>query len=505
MQLYNALTETDKQLMKEYIGYYTRQEPDKVNLKNLLQVWSTAKSRYLFHLFGNRLQVKIPVKFQKSTREQMNEIVDAKIDADLYELFSSLPQTAISIDYSFSQLFDIDILLSNIYPFEKPIHVKRKSGNHDIVLQKGGHIMKFLQKVCTEWIPDSLKYFEELRIQLSRIANEKEISGNLVFSIHPLDYLTMSDNGCGWQTCMVWGGKPLKEASTKIEYMSGSYRQGTIEMMNSYNTIVAYIESDKKWIPKGCSIPWSNKKWRELFIVDPSIIIGITGYPYHLKEAEKFCLDTLRLWATNNLHADYEKNLAIYNLVRSSTPVYSDTDNSSNCWFGFEASCMYNDFVKGENHYCYIATEAAGECIIDYSGPSECMCCGRCSDADFALENQILCDDCNDEVQCAVCYENIPLRLAYWIPDLGFVCPTCHERNISKCNICDCEKINFAMAHIEGLKQSYTLCPDCAYDFEKNYFKHPFKAALPINGEEVIFVDEDELTDEGKQILDPVH
>lgn len=72
--------------------------------------------------------------------------------------------------------------------------------------------------------------FEEFRICQSMCTNTTALEGKLCLSIHPLDYMTMSDNACDWSSCMSW-------------QEDGCYRMGTVEMMNSPCVIVAYLES----------------------------------------------------------------------------------------------------------------------------------------------------------------------------------------------------------------------------------------------------------------------
>ena len=45
---------------------------------------------------------------------------------------------------------------------------------------------------------------EEFRIKHSQILNQKELVGNINLSIHPMDFWTLSDNDCGWSSCMSW-------------------------------------------------------------------------------------------------------------------------------------------------------------------------------------------------------------------------------------------------------------------------------------------------------------
>ena len=125
-----------------------------------------------------------------------------------------------------------------------------KFDNREMIIEPGQKIIKTIQKVLNFYGYDmSNGLFEEFRNKVSNITTSSNIKSNLVLSIHPIDYMTMSDNNCGWSSCMSWKN-------------NGMYSDGTIEMMNSNMIIVAYLESDNPFIVNNHIIP--NKSWRTL-------------------------------------------------------------------------------------------------------------------------------------------------------------------------------------------------------------------------------------------------
>jgi hypothetical protein len=54
----------------------------------------------------------------------------------------------------------------------------------------------------------------------------KPTEGYLVLSIHPIDYITMSESGYNWDSC---------------QSINGDFAAGTVALMSDYCTIVAYI------------------------------------------------------------------------------------------------------------------------------------------------------------------------------------------------------------------------------------------------------------------------
>ena len=98
-------------------------------------------------------------------------------------------------------------------------------------------------------IADMEAIFEQMRIKHSQILNKKRLKGTLCLSIHPLDYITISDNNCDWDSCMTWTGDDCP----------GEYRLGTLEMMNSPSVVVAYLDSKEPYHPLDDGRAWSNK------------------------------------------------------------------------------------------------------------------------------------------------------------------------------------------------------------------------------------------------------
>jgi hypothetical protein len=107
--------------------------------------------------------------------------------------------------------------------------VSPKDGSK-VTITLGMKFMKALGKVVEAYNLDQ-EMFEEFRIAHSQILNDKKLSGRLCLSIHPLDYMTMSDNESDWGSCMSW-----REG--------GCYRRGTVEMMTSPVVVVAYLKSE---------------------------------------------------------------------------------------------------------------------------------------------------------------------------------------------------------------------------------------------------------------------
>ena len=208
--------------------------------------------------------------------------------------------------YNLKRLVDFTELAANVYEgetceltvdLEKPIKV-----------QHGCKNTRVLGKIADAY---KLPHFEDFRLVHSQVLNQKKLNGIMCLSIHPLDYMTMSDNNCNWESCMNW-------------YSHGDYRIGTIEMMNSPMVVEAYLEADHPYYPiDNRSWTWSNKRWRCLYIVHPDIITEIKQYPYHNEFLSKEVLGWLKELAQKNNNWAYKDNLSS---VKSST--WNEIDNT---------------------------------------------------------------------------------------------------------------------------------------------------------------------------------
>lgn len=113
-------------------------------------------------------------------------------------------------------------------------------------IKKNSKLIKNFKKFITD--PQELRNFQDYA---SRIIQSNKIQGILGISVHPLDFLTMSENNCGWRSC---------------QSLDGDYRAATISYMMDDCTIVCYLRSENlehlQCLPDG--MVWNNKKWRML-------------------------------------------------------------------------------------------------------------------------------------------------------------------------------------------------------------------------------------------------
>lgn len=101
----------------------------------------------------------------------------------------------------------------------------------------------------------------------SRVIQKQKIEGTLCISIHPLDYLSISDNKSNWRSCHA---------------LDGEYRAGNFSYMIDQSTVVCYIKSknDVQLDRFPFGMLWNNKKWRVLLHIHPHFHIAYVNRQY---------------------------------------------------------------------------------------------------------------------------------------------------------------------------------------------------------------------------------
>ena len=278
---------------------------------------------------------------------------------------------------------------------------------------RGMKPMKILHRFVQEFNgPEDL--FDAFRIWHSRQLNQKTIDGELCLSIHPLDYMTMSDNANDWTSCMRW-----EDNSTDSP---GDYRAGTVSDMNSPYLIVGYLHNPKhKYENDYPNFSWNSKQWRELFLVQEGIINEIKGYPFQDQYLTNACLMWIKELAEKNLGWTYEnEEVNINDEIK--------TDKGS-IMFTFQPGLhMYNDMgtlgihrgrINSEKLFNKLFTKYNGETLhkdnqvwktffdIEYGGIANCMNCGRELDENNSSSENVFCNVCERVCTCPNCGASI--------------------------------------------------------------------------------------------------
>lgn len=392
----------------------------------ILRYWNDNKEE-LFNILGQNLQIFKSVKIKKTAE------IDEQLKRERICQFtgSSLYHVLASIKKACSHALELKILLdwannSILVPsFSNSINITEKivicggskeayfstskfaDARKKLVLQPETKLTKALKMIIDflnlkEKFPTIKENYEKACIEISQFMQNQaeEMDETFLFSIHPLDFLTMSDHSATWTSCMSWKN-------------GGCYRMGTVEMMNSPMIVeVACLEKMSRFTIQGQR--WNDKKWRTLLIVTPGFISTIKSYPYACPQLEQYAIAEM----ASMCNEYYSKE--IYNIKDVKVATRGETSLPYRC----VTRCMYND-TGLTTHYYYYNEEVVskefeklssrypnnffisfGSRTINYSGQTECMCCGE-EVKDLEDSGLVLCDDCllKEEVEYCYCDE----------------------------------------------------------------------------------------------------
>ena len=425
MKIFERIPELDQKMIKQYIECYGAAEASELTLKapldHILRFWDTNKVD-LFNLFGGELILTKNMTFNKPQEDIEEEICNMMCHDgnDFQREFNKWVRTTYmdvnnNTMWNLYELIYTRVLATNTWDGGEFSIIT--PDDHKITVAPGCKVSKVLGKIARAF---NIEGYEKFRIAHSMCLNQKKLTGELCISIHPLDYMTMSDNECDWSSCMSWQ-----------EY--GDYRQGTVEMMNSPCVVVAYLKSANNMrMPYGYE--WNSKKWRQLFIVTPHLITGIREYPYQCPELNCAVLNWLRQLAERNMTwGPFSETMS--KVKNHHDNVFADLGCHSH--FDFHCNMMYNDFYA--EHNSYVAATIPEHYALCFSGESECMQCGE-DITNYGYDERctcfLTCNSCEHICYCAECGERINYDDAVSI-DGYYYCEYCAENHFIECTFCE--------------------------------------------------------------------
>ena len=507
LNLLDKLDDLDKVRIANYAKLYGCEEY--VGNENYLADWANNNKR-LYHLLGGELIIEKKVEFKKDYDILWAEIKKLSWDHPFFDLLDDLYYNYCR---EYKDIFFRDCGLSTIKTEEliqnkylrKPFILSKKENKKPLKINTGMKLMRALAKVLDYLDADKelRTAFEDMRIKHSMIFNDATLTGILCISIHPLDFMTMSDNASDWSSCMSWTD-------------DGCYRTGTVEMMNSNCVICAYLASDKEnmiFDKTKINVPaytWNNKKWRQLFYCTNDIILGGKAYPYQCKAITKEVLSILRVLAKKNWNVDYDYGIEKYQDMKHINSICRMEKTKDYRRFYpkkhnivIDTKTMYNDFINAHDiDYWCIRNKVKKNLILNVSGPVPCIRCGDHSvverydyddldwidkyevseydDADYntryTAPKRLLCKSCITDYQCDICNAVEGVNISSPVIELHNelllgrrtikICKSCFFKSLYVCPTCNKPFIYRPLEYankVIGLHESYDGTPKQLY------------------------------------------
>ena len=430
------MTEEIKQIQEQFneVIAYSQTGITAPKTDDLFQRWLEAK-RDIIEAFGGKLIVEYPetVTFTLTEAEKQQRVED----------FCQMVARMSSADL-------VNFIKTNSEGFFNN-QVMFQFNSDALKIPKGMKLVKAFKFFESD--PDVLS---KIQSAASMLIQENCVSGRLCLSVHPLDYLSASENNHNWRSCHA---------------LDGDYRSGNLSYMVDSSTIMCYIKTkDNEILPNfPDTVPWNSKKWRVfLFLSDDwKALFAGRQYPFSSFEGMNFVKDKMlpkyglghyQAWieaslntVTNQLTQEPLRtrypyiilggyirpihqviinkpgSLQFNDLLSSSSyvPMYTHVDNSDGLFTypnGFTAHC---------------------DTTVSIGGSVKCL---RCGCEDIELSGTMMCTQCelrygdcvDDSIEiCPCCGERYLYDDGVYIQSLdAVICPDCADNSCSRCDIC---------------------------------------------------------------------
>ena len=338
---------------------------------------------------------------------------------------------------------------------------------------------------------------EEVRNHLAMLIQSNKITGKLCISVHPLDFLSASENQHSWRSCHA---------------LDGEYRSGNLSYMCDDVTFMAYLKSDEDTIlprfPR--DVPWNNKKWRCFFFrdYDNGQIWAGRQYPFSttgalpkiaelLWKLDYFAEDGLRdRFAGPGSYWGYNMPQFFCDALRGEVTIDDERPKMFNdtyvflgqdqitleplrkyIWTPEEAMC-YNDLIDSHTYAPYVLRYKAPYDYIPHNlkkfkvgSAAPCVCCNGNRNIEYS--DTVLCRDCLVDfgpedhealTECDGCGQRIVREYAHY-DEWGdvYYCDSCWEqKEPTPCGKCGCvypkDRLkDYYPKNLDGL-----ICKTCA-------------------------------------------
>lgn len=317
-----------------------------------------------------------------------------------------------------------------------------------VKIQKGTKIVK-----AFKFFEKDKHVLETLQVLASQLIQEDKVTGRLCFSVHPLDFLSSSENIHNWRSCHA---------------LDGDYRAGNLSYMVDNSTFMCYLraEDDKVILPNFPEdVKWNSKKWRTLMFMswDWSLMFAGRQYPFASSsginaikaEIERMSHSSWGDWHQQMVDKVYSEDDFIY-LNRTYIPVGNDIKPLTDVIIDPKRPLHYNDLLKSSVYKPKFSYRKGkyGNALAKFTGLSDlatsltiggdvkCLCCET---ENIGYSASMRCIECEEEYgegeddyfgYCECCGRRTYLEDAYYIRGDQIVCQQCFDNVIYRCDCC---------------------------------------------------------------------
>lgn len=312
----------------------------------------------------------------------------------------------------------------------------------------------------------AFKYFvsdpeilNDIQSEASRIIQKDKIEGKLCISVHPLDYLSLSENTHNWRSCHA---------------LDGEYRGGNLSYMVDSSTVICYLKSDRDEVLPNFpeDVKWNSKKWRVLLFFSENWDMMFAGrqYPMELVSGIDYVKDNLlpqigfsahwSPWLKEKISHLEEKDVYSYfkspyvpkghSLIKMKDLVINKPGSlqfndllSSSCYDPVYSYRMRKTFWWKFNDAARYDVDVRDDTKFYIGGKCNCL---RCNEEEIELSETMMCFDCELKYghsesdvfgTCPCCGERFIFDDGWWIESAGeTICERCAEEYTCTCGHC---------------------------------------------------------------------
>ena len=451
------ISEEIRNKVKEVIQY--SQNINNPNVDSLLEQWAVNKNTFFTTWFNESLikncgEASFELS-QESKELRYITFVDglARFDPYTYELIKFLRSISIK------EFFDN--------------HLKENYITKEKIILKGTKIVKAFKYFIT-----NERLLQDLQNEASEIIQENKVSGTLYMSIHPLDYLSLSENCHNWRSCHA---------------LDGEYRAGNLSYMCDNTTVIFYLSDNKEYkLPRFPeSVPWNSKKWRCLLFSKyraNKISYSMFGrqYPFFsevgLSEMRKVLMSIVPIYdrkeytdiiSTKGMFDDIHlPDGSTFEFIPGEHLVFTNKIiNKHDLIEDVKGSCHYNDLLYSSCYQPYYMvhkhTHVHPGNTLQVGSVVRCLCCGE---ENITSKDSMYCHICScersedDDWRCECCGQAADYDDLIYVDDMSY-CPRCYSNYTFTCKICG-ERHNNNLARFSDTINDY-ICVYCAEDSEE--------------------------------------
>lgn len=311
----------------------------------------------------------------------------------------------------------------------------------------------------------------------SKYIQKNKMEGTLCLSVHPLDFLSLSESVSDWRSCHA---------------LDGEYRNGNLSYMLDSCTFICYLKCDgEACLPHfPPSIPWNSKKWRTLVFLseDNEIIIAGRQYPMKIEGIMDALLknfmptsgllkDKYTNWLASIPKTFNAEGYEMWHMDSSFMRFGKELVKTSDIYQPRSDTCEFDDVllssdyspiyaVKKRRNWEYLGIVTP---VIKVGGPTKCLLCGGLA---MNGTDTMLCESCeltygsadNDVFTfCDNCRSHIYADSSFSVgEDNDTLCEWCASNLAGNCDDCYDSFYNEDLYEITTDKnETLLLCERC--------------------------------------------